>query len=95
MDPKQLGIYVKKDKTFYILETGEIVISTHIERIKRILIQKNLIHMSDESYTYADQYEISNVKEAKEKEYKIETLYLNNHIRKTYENKEQNTDSEW
>ena len=95
MDPKQLGIYLKKNKTFYILETGEIVINTHIERIKRILIQKNLIQSTDESYTYANQFEVIKLQEANEKDYKVEILYLNNHIRKSYENKQQNTTSKW
>ena len=94
MNEKDLGIYVKKNKKFYILETGNVVVTTHVTRIKKILIQKNFITMTDASYTDADQYEVLTLKEAREKEYQIERLYLNSHIKKHFKN-EENSGSDW
>lgn len=94
INEKELGIYVKENKTFYILETGSIVISSHVTRIKKALIQKNLIKMTDTSYTDSEQYEVLSHKEAKSKEYTVERLYLNSHIRKHFEN-EKSEDTNW
>lgn len=94
INEKDLGIYIKSNKTFYILETGSIVISSHVTRIKKALIQKNLITMTDTSYTDSDQYEVLTYKEAKSKEYNVEKLYLNSHIRKHFEN-EKSEDTNW
>lgn len=88
MNEKDLGIYIKSNKTFYFLETGEVFINSHVTRIKKILIQKGLIIMTDTSYTDSDQYEVLKIKDAKEKSYKLEALYLNSHIRKVHESKQ-------
>ena len=94
INEKDLGIYINSNKTFYMLETGPIVISSHVTRIKKILIQKNLIIMTDSSYTDSDQYEVLSYKQAKAKEYKVKKLYLNSHIRKNFENEEPK-DTNW
>ena len=94
INEKDLGIYVNSNKTFYVLETGSIVISSHVTRIKKILVQKNLIIMTDTSYTDSDQYEVLSYKDAKNKDYKIEKLYLNSHIRKHFQN-EKSEDNNW
>lgn len=94
INEKDLGIYLYSDKTFYILETGSIVISSHVTRIKKILIQKSLITMTDTSYTDSDQYEVLSYKQAREKDCKVERLFLNSHIRKHFEN-EKSEDNNW
>lgn len=94
MNEKDLGIYIKSNKTFYVLETGNVFINSHVTRIKKILIQKGLITMTDTSYTDSDQYEVIKVKEAKEKDYTFELLYLNSHIRSIHE-KKQAENSKW
>lgn len=94
MNEKDLGIYIKSNKTFYVLETGQVFINSHVTRIKKILIQKNLIKMTDTSYTDSDQYEVLKVKEATDQGYKVETLYLNSHIRKIHEAKKEES-SKW
>jgi len=88
MNEKELGIYVKSQKKFYILETGSVFINSHVTRIKKILIQKGLITMTDESYTDAEQYEVLKTKEALDKGYEMQRFFLNSHIRKTYEEKQ-------
>ena len=94
MNEKELGIYVKSTKKFYILETGNIFINSHVTRIKKILIQKGLITMTDESYTDSEQYEVLKIKEALENNYEIQRFFLNSHIRKTYE-ETQSIPSKW
>lgn len=94
MNEKDLGIFIKKNKKFYTLETGNVVVTTHVTRIKKILVQRNLITMTDASYTDSDQYEVITIKEAREKEYEIEKLYLNSHIKKHFKN-EKSSDSDW
>ena len=90
MNEKELGIYLKSNKTFYVLETGNVFINSHVTRIKKkILIQKSLINMTDTSYTDSEQYEVMKIKDAIEKDYTIQKLFLNNHIKKVYESKQQ------
>lgn len=89
MNEKELGIYLKANKTFYVLETGNIFINSHVTRIKKILIQKSLINMTDTSYTDSEQYEVMKIKDAIEKDYTIQKLFLNNHIKKVYESKQE------
>ena len=89
MNEKELGIYLKSNKTFYVLETGNVFINSHVTRIKKILIQKSLINMTDTSYTDSEQYEVLKIKDAIEKDYTIQKLFLNNHIKKVYESKQE------
>jgi len=95
MNEKDLGIYVKKEKKFFYLETGNIFLNSHIIRIKKILIQRNLIIMTDASYTDSDQYDVLSIEDAQEKEYEFHTIFLNSHIRKHYEEENKTNTSKW
>ena len=46
---RKMGIYAKKDKTFYYLETGINHISNEIDRIKKTLFQRCLIEVDFEN----------------------------------------------
>lgn len=95
MSRNKLGIYAKKDKTFYYLETGENYISNEIDRVKKTLIQRSLISISLDTGTVAEQYKVLELNEAKEEGYKITPIFLNNFVKQNFESKEDNTSSKW
>ena len=95
MDKKTLGIFSKKDKTWYYLETGEIHLNNVLSRIKKALVQRNLIILDPESQTDSESYEILKYSEAVDKEYVIKPIFLNPHIKESYENKEKQDTGKW
>lgn len=46
MDRDTMGIYVPSNKTFYYLEAGGALIGNTIDRIKKTLVQRNVITVS-------------------------------------------------
>ena len=95
MSKNTLGIYCKKNKTFYFLESGSATLTTSISRLKKTLIQRGLIAITDKSYTDVDQYEVLKIKEAEERELTILPIYLNKHIKNTIENGSKNENKKW
>lgn len=95
MDKKTLGIFCKKDKTWYYLETGDIHLNNYLPRIKKTLIQRGLIILDPESQTDSESYEVLKYSEVLDKNYKTKPIFLNSHIKEIYENKETQDSGKW
>lgn len=84
MTKKKMGIFAKKDKTFYYLETGGNYVNDDITRIKRALLQRGLIWIDPETNSDKDQYTVLTFDEAKDKEYQMKPIFLNNFIKQNF-----------
>lgn len=93
MDKNTLGIFCKKDKTFYYLETGEIHLKNQLPRIKKTLIQRSLIILDQDTQTDSESYDVVRYEDAIEKEYLIKPIYLNQHIKRIHESKNHDEDT--
>lgn len=84
MTPKEtLGIYVPDKKTFYYLETGTIRGINVIDRLRGILLSKNITEWKPQSES--DQNgKMMSLHDAEEKQYKTERLFLNAHIQASF-----------
>tara|TARA_R110001599_G_scaffold294545_4_gene498539 strand:+ start:1120 stop:1410 length:291 start_codon:yes stop_codon:yes gene_type:complete len=95
MPNKKMGIYTKKDKTFYYLETGTNHIGNEIDRIKKTLFQRSLIEVNFETGNTLDQYKILTLEEAKEEEYKFKPIFLNKFVQANFEANLSEDTSKW
>lgn len=95
MDKKTLGIFCKKDKTWYYLETGSIHLKNYLPRIKKTLVQRGLIVLDPESQTDSESYSVTKYSEAIENNYAIKPIFLNPHIKKTYQNNKTEDSGKW
>ena len=88
-DKKIMGIYVYENKTFYYLEAGSNYIGNSLERVRKALIQRNLI-LPDTNTNYAKAtYDIISYNEAHKNDYSLQPIFLSQHIKKLYDkNKE-------
>ena len=93
MKDKSLGVFCKKDKNFYYLETGSNHIPNTVPRLTKALIARNLIVLDDENPYTTSQYEVFSIKEAKEKELNLVPIFFNTHIKKFYEQKKNEKES--
>lgn len=91
----KMGIYTKKDKTFYYLETGNNHISNEIDRIKKTLLQRSLISVNFETGNTLDQYKILTLEQAKEEEYTLKPIFLNKFVKANLEAKPSEESSKW
>lgn len=84
MAQKIEGILCRKDRTFYYLETGNLTPRNNIDRLRGILLRRDLIsyHRTD-SNDRSPPYRIITLEEAQEKGLNIEVVYLNKHIEQT------------
>lgn len=83
---KDLGIYLHNEKIFYYLEAGNSYIGNTIERVRKTLIQRDLITPSIGNITELT-YTVISIKEAKMKDYILKPIYLSKHIEKIYKTK--------
>lgn len=83
------GLFCRKDRKFYYLETGHATAYNSIDRLRGILIRRGLIsyHKKSRNDTSVP-YKIMTLEEAQEKGLEVEILYLNKHIEKTIKAKE-------
>ena len=96
MTKKKMGIFAKKDKTFYYLETAGNYVNDDITRIKRALLQRGLIWIDPETNSDKDQYVVLSLDEAKDKEYEIKPIFLNNFVKHNYLKEQQTSPkSKW
>jgi hypothetical protein len=85
LNSKTVGVYIPSNKTFYYLEAGENYIGNSIDRIKKALIQRNLI-LPDLNTNYSkSSYSIIKYEEANQSGYNIEPIFLSQHIKALYQ----------
>jgi len=79
-NPTDLGIYLKSNKTFYYLEYGENYVQNTLDRVRKTLIQRNLINALPQANTRDVQYEIISYKQAHDSSLKTHPIYISKHI---------------
>ena len=96
MNENALGVYCKKDKNFYYLETGKNHVPRTVSRIARILMARDLIVLSDKDPHMHSQYEVHKIKLAKEKDWNLIPIFFNEHVKKSFEADEDTAnDTRW
>lgn len=96
MNENSLGIYCKKDKNFYYLETGKNHVPSTVNRIARVLMSRNLITLDNDTPYMDSQYEVHKIKIAKEKDWNIVPIFFNEHVKSAFEKQEKSsTKSRW
>jgi len=80
MNNRALGIYVISEKKFYYLETGPVFVTNTVDRIRKALVQRNIIKtQTGESYP-KQQFDIMTIAQAKEKEYEFAAIYISKNV---------------
>ena len=82
-----MGIYLKDKKKFYYLEAGDNYIANTVDRIRKTLVQRNLLPTAINSDS-AGKYFILSIKDAKDKEYDFEPIFISKHMQQIYKQKE-------
>jgi hypothetical protein len=81
MDPKTQGIWCRKDKIFYYLETGGITPNS-VDKVRSSLISLGKItYYKDDPNDREPTYKIITLQEAQENEYEIKALNLTQNIK--------------
>lgn len=91
--PADLGIYIKSNKTFYYLEYGENYVQNTLDRIRKALIQRNLINAMPDNNTRDSQYEIISYKQAYDNSLKMHPIYISKHVQELMAKKESSNPS--
>lgn len=96
MNKNASGVFCKKDKKFYYLESGDNHVTNTVPRITKTLYARGVIELSgDNPYTYSE-YEVMKIKDAEEKGFELNPIYINDHVRSTQETKKEvETSSKW
>ena len=96
MNDNSLGVLCKNDKKFYYIESGNIHIVNTIPRIVKALVSRGLVVLTEDNPLTTSQYEIYQIKEAKENEFELVPIFLNSHIKKIFEEaQEKKTTDKW
>jgi hypothetical protein len=86
------GVWCRKNKTFYYLETGGIGIAHPVDRVKRVLTRRGLLTQAPDDFGFGTEpYKVMTLLQAQEATYKIEAIYLNNHVRRAIEDEKEAT----
>lgn len=86
--PKDIwGVWVRKNKTFYYLESGETTLVNPQDKIINILFGKGIIKIDTQNKVKAfeEPYIVMPMDKAQERNYTIEILFANSHIKSIYE----------
>ena len=86
-----LGIYLKSNKTFYYLEYGENYVKNTLDRVRKALIQRNLINGLNLNNTRDIQYEIISYKEAYDNSVEMVPIYISKHVQSLIESTQNDT----
>ena len=86
-----LGIYLKSTKTFYYLEYGENYVQNTLDRIRKTLIQRNLINGLNIDNSRDNQYEIISYKDAYDNSLEMTPIYISKHVQSLIQGKEKET----
>ena len=85
MNKKALGVFCKKDKSFYYIEAGENHVNNTVSRLVKVLQSRGLIELDhDNPYTHT-QYEAIPCGKALEQDMEMKPVYLSKHIKQTLE----------
>jgi hypothetical protein len=79
-----MGIYLKTTKTFYYLEYGDNYVSNTLDRIKKALIQRNLIKGLMDS-PREQQYEIISFSDAERDDLNMAPIFISKHIQALFQ----------
>ena len=93
MNEKLFGVFCKSDKTFYYLESGENHVINTVPRITKTLFARGIIELDADSPSTYTQYDVLTIKDAKAKEMKMVPIYINDHIKKMAEQKQETKQS--
>lgn len=76
------GVLLRANKTFYYLETGNMTLSNHIDRIQKTLLARDLLRYSGtQEEQLEEKFTVTTLQDAEEKGYAIEVMYLNGHVK--------------
>ena len=84
---RDLGIYLPKEKTFYYLEAGDSWIGNTVDRVRKALVQRELIKIDYTSLNKQMNYEIMSIKDAMSKDYNMSPIYISKHIESIFSQK--------
>jgi len=90
MRDNSLGIYCIEEKEFFFLESGKIYVNNTVDRLKKILIKRNLIEFTDKSFLDTQRYKVMSCKDAKLADYKMTPCYISQHVKNTVQSEEAN-----
>lgn len=85
------GIFIPRLNKFYYLESGGPNFSTSITRLRRILMQRDILSLADKQKM---DHSVMTLKTAEELKYEIEIVFASSHIRKLHE-QQSGTKSIW
>lgn len=80
-----LGIFLKKTKTFYYLEYGNNYVGNTLDRIRKTLIQRNLLDGTVD--TRSVQYEIISLQKALQSNLETKPIFISKYIQSLHEEK--------
>lgn len=87
MNDKSLGIYVIAEKKFYYLESGDVLISNTVDRLRKTLTQREVLKTkTGEAYAPAD-HEVMSCLQARNKDYEFVPIFISKNIEEAYNNK--------
>jgi hypothetical protein len=85
MEDTDLGIYCVETKTFYYLESGNVKVYNTVDRIRTTLTRRGVMTIARDGTLDSANYPILTVREAKIRDYKMEPIFLSDHVRKLVE----------
>lgn len=77
LNNKTKGIWCKKDQKWYWLDSGEMPEMNSLDRLRRILMVRELIDISNRD----EQYKMMDLEQAKASGYEPVCIYASDHIR--------------
>ena len=76
------GLLVKDSRTFYYLETGTHRVVSALDRIQSVLLSRDILsYTGTRDDVTEEKTKKMTLAEAQEKGYKVEVLYLTNHVK--------------
>ena len=75
--------------------SSQTYLKNYLPRIKKTLVQRGLIVLDPESQTDSESYSVTKYSEAIENNYAIKPIFLNPHIKKTYQNNKTEDSGKW
>jgi len=97
MREQDLGIYCVDDKKFYYLESGTVIISNTVDRLKKALLKRNVIDFNPSSFMDTNKYNVITCREAKLSNYEMEPIFISKHVEEVFKNTSEKEDksSRW
>lgn len=84
------GVWVRANRTFYWLESGPTRLTHAGDKLRSVLISKNILRYMTEHRPIRNEepYLDMTLEQAQEKGYEVERLFLNDHVRASVEARE-------